>query len=264
MLELKERHILRLENFTLKHVNAVLLSNYNPTLHEVRKTHHQLIKRKVRKDGDDNKDNPIDSRAIHTYYSIGEILKQYGYFIEGLPDFSIELDDGSSIEHPYHKIRKSYLRDLSTRLSKAYKIKYKELPPIGYGGNNNNRSVASRINLYEMEPEYEQIIHRFMKEHPENEWFETDMLTNGRNEKINKKKEESKKRNVKRVDSYLEDKEYLVRRITRSKNLKNESKQKLLSDYKSIVEKCKKNLPKNKEMDVLFHNFRESMAQLSK
>lgn len=256
-IKITEKHRLRLENFTLKHIMKNMVGrNKVAIVHEVKKTHHQLIKRKVR---EDDGDNIVDKNAHHTYYSVGELLKHHGYFMGGLPDFSQEEKDGTTIEYPYHKIRKTWIRNLSVKLSTVYKKKYEELPPIGYGkvsSNSSKKPINNRTNLYTTEPEYKDIIIEFMKEHPENKWFETTTLVDERTEKRLTKSKEVKQRNKKRVESYLEVKEYLTRRIKKSKEINDEDKSKMLKEYYALVETCKKELPKNTDMNVLFMNFK--------
>ena len=64
-VQISKRHFYKLENFILKHVNKYLTSNKfkkSEVVHEIKKSHHRLIRKKVlddlikNKSIEDNKD----------------------------------------------------------------------------------------------------------------------------------------------------------------------------------------------------------------
>lgn len=255
-VQISKRHFYKLENFILKHVNKYLTSNKfkkSEVVHEIKKSHHRLIRKKVL--DEECKNDFIDRDVPHTYFSASHILQKYGYFQNGLPEFSEELEDGAIIERPYHRIRKSWIKSLSIKFSKIYKEKYNELPPIGYSQNGNS-IINSRNNLYLFEPEYEQIVHEFMQAHPEERWFETESLVKERVDKSTERAIRLSKKNKNRVELFLQDKEFLVLRIKRSKQLTPEEKTTALKEYNKLVESCKKDMAKNVDMHKMFMEFR--------
>lgn len=262
-MHIKELHKLRLENFILKHVTKYMEQDCSPfsrrALKEARKTHHQLIKKNINAKSREDQKLPEGSNVNVNdgdFYTVTGLLRKFGYFAGGLPKLCELLPNGTSLETRGHKILKSWIRSVSVLLSAQYKKKYNELPPIGYGHTGKDVAIGSRNNLYREEEEYKTIIDNFMLEHPEAMWHnisngcelpESNMLKKSRPKDTQKHKE--------RVANYLEEKGFLPRRI-RKKIINKDEQNEALKEFDDILKKCSDELPKNKDMKILFEDFK--------
>jgi hypothetical protein len=263
-IQISELHKLRLVVFILKHIAKVERDTIHPdVMRKIRKTHHRLIKKNI------NKSNVVDEKLPEgsnvnandsDFYTVTGLLRKYGYFRNGLPALSVTLNDGSVLEKPGHRILKGWIRSLSLILSVQYKKIYNELPPIGYGHTGKNTTIGSRNNLYKLDDEgYKEIIDKFMLEHPENIWFEISMGKKLDFVPIKIAKSKNTEKHKERVSEYLEVKEYLPRRI-KKKITDKEKQTEALNELEDLFKKCRSELPKSKEMNIMFRGFREKYA----
>lgn len=262
-MQIKEIYHLRLENFILKHIlkcrEADKPAFSSRILKEARKTHHQLIKRKINGQGVGEEKLPEGSNVNVNngdFYTVTGLIRKFGYFAGGLPKLCELLLNGTSLETRGHKILKSWIRSISVLLSAQYKKKYNELPPIGYGHTGKDVAIGSRNNLYREEEEYKTIIDKFMLEHPEATWHD---ISNGcelpESNMLKKSRPKDTLRHKERVANYLEEKGFLPRRI-KKKIINKDEQNEALKEFDDILKKCSDELPKNKDMKILFEDFK--------
>jgi hypothetical protein len=228
-----------------------------------------------------NKDTILNNVELQQqHYTVSGLLEYYGYFTEEdengelifkFPDLSILIRDPEDptnhkkwkfVEDECCRVRKGMLRGLAIRLQKKYKAIYKRNPPIGTGKTMNIKSANySRSNKFPDVQKLKKVVDDYMKEYPEDKWFNVGEVIQERQIKEKERSEKLEDKNANRVKKYLEGKEYLISRINNNTNINREEKDTLISKYNNIVNICEKDLPQNIIMKKWFNQIRAELIQ---
>lgn len=238
-----------------------LKSKYNMILEENTKLKNEI--RNIKKNSYEWVCEEKEIKSGEELYKVSGLLAKYGFFTEGeLKYCDFDNLTGITTIRPHHK----KILTLMQTLSRALALKYEELNNgekncIGRGFSMNTKKKSTRrTNSFPNLPPYEKIVREFMDMNPREFWLNDSKI----DERIyfskdNKKKHEDKmnekiNRNKKRVEKFLQKKEYLPQRIRNKKKSDKEAAGKLIKEYNDIVIHCREQMPKNKEMDIIFKN----------